>query len=257
MSTEKGSKINKLLASQPKGIVFLASWMVEEGYSLDLQRRYRNSGWLESIGSGAMIRSGDTVDYDGAVYALQHQKQLPVHIGGKTALSLLGKAHYLDIEMKTAYLFGAGKEKLPKWFKQHDWITSVEFINSSFLPKEPGLIHFDFQMFPLKISGAARAIMECIYTMPQYVNFLECYQIMEGLNNLQPSMVQRLLEECNSIKVKRAFLFMAERAGHAWFHHLDCNNVDLGSGNRSLVDDGRYVPKYKITVPQVLIDDKG
>ena len=50
-----------------------SAWLVEQGYSLDLQKRYKKSLWFDSIGTGALIRRGDTVDYLGGVYALQTQ----------------------------------------------------------------------------------------------------------------------------------------------------------------------------------------
>lgn len=43
-------------------------WLVQQGYSPDLQKRYRNSEWFTSIGTGTIIRSGDKVDYEGAIY---------------------------------------------------------------------------------------------------------------------------------------------------------------------------------------------
>jgi hypothetical protein len=110
MSTEKKIKINQLLSANPSNIVYLSSWLVKKGYSLDLQKRYRNSDWLISIGTGAMIRSGDNVGYEGAIYALQVQAGLFVHPAGKTALSLLGKAHYLELSQKKL-LFLAEKMK--------------------------------------------------------------------------------------------------------------------------------------------------
>ena len=94
MSTENKLKINQLLSSHVPGTVLLSSFLSQQGYSLDLQRRYRKSEWLESIGSGAMIRSGDEVGFEGAVYALQKQAGLTIHPGGITALSLLGRAHF-------------------------------------------------------------------------------------------------------------------------------------------------------------------
>jgi hypothetical protein len=75
---------------------------------------------------------------------------------------------------------------------------------------------------------------------------------MEGLNNLRPLQVQKLLEACESIKVKRLFVFMAEKAGHAWFKHVDLSKVNLGSGKRSIVIGGQLDPKYQITLPKEL-----
>ena len=93
MNTGKGNKLNQLLQATPSGAVLLASWMNANGYSADLQRVYRNSNWLESIGTGAMTRKGDQVSYEGGIYALQSQAGMSIHPGGKTALSLMGKAH--------------------------------------------------------------------------------------------------------------------------------------------------------------------
>src|ERR1700677_1308975 len=97
MSAEKQTKINHLLSSLPSGVVLQAFWLSEQGYSLDLQKRYKKGQWLTSIGTGAMVRTGDKVGYEGAVYALQNQSHLSVHPGGRTALSFLGKTHYLEL----------------------------------------------------------------------------------------------------------------------------------------------------------------
>jgi hypothetical protein len=66
MSAENTSKINKLLSSIPSGVVLQSFWLAKQGYSPELQKRYRNSGWLESIGSGAMKRAGELITYEGA-----------------------------------------------------------------------------------------------------------------------------------------------------------------------------------------------
>jgi hypothetical protein len=60
------------------------------------------------------------------------------------------------------------------------------------------------------------------------------------------------LESCASIKVKRLFLFLAEKANHSWVKHLNIEKIDLGSGKRSIVKNGVYNPKFKITVPAEL-----
>jgi hypothetical protein len=75
---------------------------------------------------------------------------------------------------------------------------------------------------------------------------------MEGLNNFHPLQVQSLLEKCTSVKVKRLFLYLAEKAGHEWFNKLDLNKIDVGSGKRSIVKEGVYIKKYLITVPKEL-----
>ena len=252
MSTETQTKINRLLQTQPPGVVFLSAWLSKQGYSLDLQKRYRNSNWLKAIGSGAMIRAGDSVSYEGAIYALQKQAMSMIHPGGRTALTLLGKAHYLELSTKKAVLFAGADEKLPAWFKNHQWGLVIDYHPTSFLPPAIGMADVELKLFSLKISGPVRALMECLYLAPEKQELLECYELMEGLNNARPHLVQSLLEVCRSIKVKRLFLYLAEKAGHDWMNYLNIEKVNLGSGKRSIAEHGVYIPKYQITVPKAL-----
>lgn len=252
MSAEISSKINLLLSSQPQGVIFLSKWLNEQGYSYELQKRYRKSRWLESVGTGAMKRTGDRVGYEGAVYALQKQVGSSIHPGGKTALAHLGKAHYLELGTKRATVFGGGGEKLPPWFEKNDWGVVVDYHQTSFLPPELGLTEVELKNFSIKVSGAVRALLECIYLVKENQDLLECYELMENLNNLRPNEAQTLLEKCRSVKVKRLFLYLAEKAGHKWLEYLNSNKIDLGSGKRSIASGGIYVDKYRITVPKEL-----
>lgn len=246
------SKINKLLQLQPAGVVLTSGWLSQHGYSPELLRNYRKSHWLEAIGNGAMIRQNDSVDYLGGVYALQQQLNLAVHPGAKTALSMLGKTHYLNLGANVVYLFGKEKERLPAWFKNYNWGFEIKHITSSFLPADASLIEKEHKSFSVKIASAARAMMECLYLAPQNLNIFECFEIMQGLTSLSPRTTQDLLESCTSVKVKRLFLYLAEKAGHDWFNHLNMNQINLGHGNRSLVKNGFFVKKYKLTVPKEL-----
>jgi hypothetical protein len=251
MSINNGTKINKLLKAWPIGTVCLSSHLsLKHGVSGQLLERYKKNNWLESIGSGASIRSGDKVDYLGALYALQTQAGLSVHVGGRTALSLLGRGQYIDFSHGHAVLIGGEKEKLPLWFKKKNWITRIDFYSTSFLPPELGLIDLSLGSFSIKISNPLRAILECLYLTPNNQELFECYELMEGLYNLDPKSAQELLEKCSSVKAKRLFLYLAEKLKNPWFKFLDLSKINLGSGNRSLVKNGVYIAKYKITVPE-------
>ena len=175
-----------------------------------------------------------------------------MHPAAKSALSMQGKAHYLELSAKKAQLFGGKQDSLPLWFKKRDWGVHVECKLSSFLPPDLGLIEIEHKGFMVKVSSPARAVMECLYLVPKTQPLLEVFELMEGLNNLRPATVQKLLEECTSIKVKRLFLYLADKAGHEWFDFIDLDKVDLGSGKRSIVSHGAYVAKYQITVPKEL-----
>lgn len=241
---------------QPYGVVFLSSWLREQGYSFELQKRYKNSRWLEAIGTGAMKRAGEDVQIEGAIFALQKQLNMTVHIGGRSAMARLGKSHYLELQQKEITLFGQAGEKLPKWFTDYPWEQKPKYHQSNFLQQDLNIVDFEVGNFSISISGPVRALTECLYLAPEEQSLVECYDFMESLNNLSPGTVQTVLEGCRSIKVKRLFLFMAEKAGHPWFKYLKHDKIGLGSGKRSVVPDGVYIPKYEITVPKELVNNE-
>ncbi len=252
MSIKNQSKINHLLSIAPKGIVLTSSWLLEQGYSLQLQDRYKKSQWFNSFGRGALIRNEDTVDYLGGIQTLQTQLNLSVHPAAKTALILQGKSHYLEFSTQKAQLFSAKSEVLPSWFKKCDWEVTLENNASSFLPAGLGMTEYQHKSFAIKISSPVRAIMECLYLAPNKQPLIEVYELMEGLNNIRPGIAQKLLESCSSIKVKRLFLYLADKAGHDWLTYINQDKIDLGKGKRQIVSDGLYIPKYQITVPKEL-----
>ncbi|MBN2187988.1 MAG: AbiEi antitoxin N-terminal domain-containing protein, partial [Chitinispirillaceae bacterium] len=95
MGRVKQKKINRLFRMWPRGTVATSPWLNRQGIGSDLASRYRKSGWVEPVGHGAFQLAGDTVSWCGALYSLQTQLGLSTHVAGKSALALLGKAHYV------------------------------------------------------------------------------------------------------------------------------------------------------------------
>ncbi|TCU04429.1 transcriptional regulator with AbiEi antitoxin domain of type IV toxin-antitoxin system [Rhizobium sullae] len=233
----------------------LSAWLGDNGISPQLQRRYRLSGWLKAIGTGAMVRSGDTVGWEGALYALQNNAGLPVHPGGRTALSMHGKAHFLELSRAVISLFGPLEVRLPKWVVDGKWGVKIDYHRTSFLPSDLGMVDVENGAFSIRVSTPARALMECLHLSSSAEELIEARELMDGLNSLRPKQVQALLETCRSVKVKRLFLYLADLSGHDWLKHVDRSAIDLGSGTRSLVAEGIYVPQYDIMVPKEFASD--
>lgn len=253
MSAGNERKIQKLLDQHQPGTVCLAAWLDGLGISHGLQKRYRRSGWLTPIGKGAFIRPDDVVRWQGGLYALQAQARLPIHAGAITALSMHGMAHYVRLGAETIFLFASPRTLFPAWFKNYDWGADIQLVRTSVLPKDVGVVEYDEKSFSIRISTPERAMLECLYLAPARMDVVECSQVMEGLTTLRPGLLQSLLEECNSIKVKRLFLYLADRAGHDWMKRLDITRLELGSGDRTITKGGVYVAKFGITVPQELV----
>lgn len=204
------------------------------------------------MGQGAYAKAGDTIEWTGGLYALQEQLKLRIHAGGKTALQMQGYAHFLPMRKGTTVsLFGAPDVKLPAWFKQYRWGAKIRFTTTNLFAGEAdqGLTKKDLGPYSIKVSTAERAMMEVLYGVPQVDSYEEARLLMEGLTTLRPRVVQRLLEKCASVKVKRLFMLLAENCKHAWVPKVDLAKIDFGKGKRMLVKGGHFDHKYKITVP--------
>ena len=247
-------KLKKLVKNLKPGSIVLSGWLEEMGISKSLRQEYVKNGWLTPLGRGAYKRFEDDVEWYAGVSALQKQAGLQVHVGALTALEMLGLSHYLRISGYTVYLFSAYKVNLPTWFTQYNWKQKIEHKKTSFLNYDAGIIEFEYNNTDLLISSQERAIMECLYLTPEIMDIVECYQLMETLVNLQPDLVKKLLKNCNSIKVKRLFLYMAEKANHQWLQFIDLSDVSLGNGNRQIVRNGVYNAKYQLTLPEELTE---
>ena len=92
--------------------------------------------------------------------------------------------------------------------------------------------------------------------LPRRESFHQADMIMQGAVNFSPRRLQKLLNDCDSIKVKRLFFFFADRHNHAWLKHVNKETVHLGKGKRMLVKGGRFDPVYLITVPEDINADQ-
>jgi hypothetical protein len=245
-------KINQLMQEWVRGTVKLSTELEQKGYSKDLLQKYLRSRWLESLGYGAFKLAGDDVEWFGAISALQEQKHFSVHPGGKTALEIKGYAHYLSGEFTSIHLFGKYSENLPKWFRDQEWRVNINYVQTKLFGDDVNkyLSDSEIKNVRIKVSSPEMAAMEMIQLVPKGQSFDEAEKIMEGLTTLRPQIVQELLEKCNSVKVKRLFLFMSEKSQHQWFNNLDTDKVNLGSGKRMVVPKGVLDKKYQITVPR-------
>ncbi len=253
MTTNIDKKLKGLLDSHTPETVLLASWLEKNGISYDLQQYYLRSGWLESLGVGAFKRPKENVRWEGAMHSLQVQAKLPVHVGGMTSLSLQGLAHYVRMGSETIYIYSPLYTKLPKWFLAQEWGSLLKHVKTSSLPQDLALFDSKEMNISIRMSSPERAILECLHLAPDQLDLVECYHVLENLSNLRPKLLQELLEHCTSIKVKRLFLFLAEKAKHQWFSFLDQSKISIGNGERSIVKGGSFDSKYKITVPKELV----
>jgi len=252
MSKETGSKLNQLINQWPRGTVTTTSALLSMGLSNELINKYKTSKWIKAIGRGACVLYNDHVEWIGGVYALRVQLKLKVHIGGKTALELKGFSHYLPMKAEMIYLYGVRGEKLPSWFKKYNWGVKIIYTTTNLFPTNctEGFSEYEEKEFSIKISSPEKAALEMLYHVPFKVGFEEAYLIMENLPSLRPKVIEELLKCCNSVKVKRLFMYMGEKHHHPWVEEIDVTNIDFGKGKRVIVKSGVLNKKYNITAPR-------
>ena len=244
-----GSKINQLLQQWPAGTAATLRWLNRRSVDRRLADKYVQSGWLERLGHGAYKRAGSTVDWVGAVSALQTQLTLDVHPGGITAIELRGYTQYLSFGAREVVLFGIPGTKLPAWFETHAWSRPVTLVTTGvFASTEKTTSKLPVDGVDLEVSTLERAAFEMMCLVPKRQSYEEACQVMESLTSLRPQVVQQLLEVCTSVKTKRLFMHAAERANHSWLKRLDLSKVDFGSGRRTIHAGGRLDKKYDLVV---------
>jgi hypothetical protein len=273
MTVQKWKKLNLLEDMLPEGLLVSSSWMEERGYSSSLRSQYVAAGWLKQPVHSIFWRPRGKLSWEHVVISMQNLLDLPISIGGQTALELQGYAHYLQQSRKIIYLYS--DKKLSTWVGKLELDEKLVIRNRSrFLPKiehpwippsilEPlipdELLKLDGALrvsqwgqykWPLIMSTPERAILELLDELPKNTSFHLVDVIMEGLVNIRPRRMQTLLEQTSSIKVKRLFFFFVDRYHHRWLKHIDRDKIDLGKGKRVLVKGGKLNPKYQITMPE-------
>ena len=265
MGVQTREKLNQLQHNLPSGLVVDAGWLERHGYSRGLRKKYVTNGWLvpvartvysRPLATGPLPGQTEKLHWQNVVVSLQTMLGRQLVVGGRTALELQGFSHYLSAGgPREVHLYG--EEQPPGWLVKLKLDVSFEFHNTRRLFRTSNAADVVRQPWgepdwPLAISSPERAILELLDELPERETFHQADVLMEGLSNLSPRRLQRLLEDCGSVKVKRLFLWFADRHDHAWLRKIDRSPVDLGRGKRLLVRGGKLDPKYGITVPETL-----
>jgi hypothetical protein len=253
---QKQGKLKQLQEHLPEGLLADAAWLSRQGYSTALRSQYVSSGWLEQPTRGVFRRARGELSWQQAVVSLQTHllsDAVPI-VGGRTALEIQGYAHYLPQADKEVYLYG--NKQPPGWLMKLPLNVAFVYHRDGGLfrndPVTHGLTSVNWKDWQLTLSTPERAVLQLLDELPLRESFHQVDKLFEGLANLSPHRLQKLLADCKSVKVKRLFLFFADRHQHGWLKHLDKTKIDLGSGKRVLVKGGKLDPSYQITLPEEL-----
>ena len=282
---QKRDKLNRLQHLLPEPLLADVPWLESRGYSRTLLSRYAAAGWLVQPARGVYHRPGFRLSWQGVVTSLQSLLGYPLIIGGQTSLELHGHSYYISAQIphfihlygpkappgwlhklnlgkrfifhRAARLFPEGKHSGSER-KFGSWDSATQrFSGLAALPEHAEAIEWGEKDMPMIVSGRERAALEHLDDIPGRSRFDDVGNILENMVALDPTVAGNLLRQCRSIKVKRLFLWFAERHQQAWFKQIDLKRIDLGKGKRALVrEDGCFDSKYQITYPQYMLYDE-
>ncbi|MBP6585827.1 MAG: type IV toxin-antitoxin system AbiEi family antitoxin [Flavobacterium sp.] len=252
----------ELYEIMPEGVIATHKWLMENNLTRHAIDNLVKSKQLESISKGVYVRNSSKISWQSVVFSLQSIVKTDLVIGGLTALEMQGLSHYVSLsENKTVHLFG--NDVLPEWVTNlHLNVKFVRHTTHSLFAKnseENKQLHpftlerdWDNEGRKLIISTPERAYLEVLADVPQKITFEHADQLMQGLTTLSPRNLQKTLEGCQNVKVKRLFFWFADRQNYVWLGKINRESITLGAGNRMLIKGGKLDPKYKITVPEWL-----
>jgi hypothetical protein len=248
----------------PYGLVVTKTCLLSQGLLRHTLDNWVKSGQLTAIAYGVYKRPDAKLTWKGLMYSLQRMGS-DLCPGGLTVLTLQGLGHYLELgTSQTIHLYG--QDKLPTWTnKTLENVMFVRYNTSKLWGKDQAALAPFTTQIPrqegesdvLTIACPERAWFEVLLDVPEKVSFEHADQLMQGLVNLSPRCLNQLLSLCQSIKVRRLFLWFAEHHRHAWFEKLDLERYTmesglLGIGKRVLAQGGHLDAKYLITVPKTM-----
>jgi len=258
VSLQKNKKLNNLHGLLPEGVAVPSQWLLEQGYSRQLVRKYVQSNWLVPLGRGVYARPQSTVNWQGLVLGMQLFAKLPFHLGGVSSLNIQGYSHYLPLGGEQHILLW-GRSRVPAWVKAVSLPEQLRFKTVQLF--DDTVSHVGMSSVPsavrdlsITVSSPERAIMEVLYGVDDEHNFNHAVELFEGLTALRPKVVNELLQHCQSVKVKRLFLWMMGRFSYSWIRRINAEQVALGSGKRMVVKGGKLNNKYLITIPSSFDD---
>lgn len=249
----------QLDALLPYGMVATKQWLLAKGMNRHSIDNALKSKKLEMLAVGVYARAGLPVTWQGVVCSLQRMAEQPIHVGGLSALELLGFGHYLSgIKAKTIHLYS--QAKLPLWLAKLEQTATFEWHGTRKLWSPEVMVAEDYvvahrwreDLPSLKLSCPEKACFEMLLGVPDSTSFDHADELMQGMTSLSPGKLTALLKNCRHVKVKRLFFWLAARQGYFWFKKLDCKDFDLGKGKRVIASGGKLDKTYLITVPEHL-----
>lgn len=209
------NQIKNLQSSLPRGGPFDTERLSDLGISTALAHRYVKSGWLDKLGRGVFMFSGDSLTRDASLCFLQ-RKFPGFHVAAKSALAWHGFRHNVAYE-EPIVLWGYQPGGLPDWFKERFAARySMPRLFDENLPSGYGISTLPENPDGPCVSEPERALLEMLSEVGVHQEVDEARHIMEGVRQLRARQLTRLLAACRMVKAVRLCVGWSEELGLPW-----------------------------------------
>lgn len=207
------------------------------GISADLATHYVKAGWLARLSRGVYAKPGDELSVHPSVLALQ-RTYVDLYVGGKTALDWYGYRHYVAQRPLLHLYSWSTIPRLPSWFTDrfpvayhrkrlfHETSSHLLFVRP-----------FEDRTNEPNVSEPERAALEVLSEVGVRQSLQEARELLEGAYTLRAEALQKLLQQCMSVKTVRLCLQLGRELSLPWVEKLDASTLPKGS-NKPWVSHG-------------------
>ncbi|MFY9178265.1 MAG: type IV toxin-antitoxin system AbiEi family antitoxin domain-containing protein [Venatoribacter sp.] len=237
----------------PYGYFVTRQYLLKQGlerYQLDNALKQNK---VYALARGVFARPDVPIEWQGLAASLRKALDIPVYVGGLSALVEHGLAHYISFQ-PVVNLYSCTTK--PSWFDKLDldiareWYSTARIWDMEKLVAAKSLQEQTMHDENWLLASPEQAYIELLTQVPNTISFEQVDNIMQGLTSLSPKRLDALLHACKHVLAKRLFFFFAERYQYPWFKKLNLSDYDLGAGKRMVAEAGKLNPTYNITVPQ-------
>ena len=227
----RNQTVQRLMQESVRGRPMDSEYLREMGVSAAMASHLVKAGWLQRLSQGAYLLAGDTASRDGTIVYLS--RRIPgLYVGGKTALAWQGVRHNIAFRERVV-LWGTKPYRFPAWVAQslpHSYQTTALFDedfsdNSGLKPLPAGDAN-------VLVSVPERALLELASDIGKGQSMEEAGNLMVGLRNIRPDVLDAFMTHCTRVKVVRLVRDLGLEAGHTWAADLQKHVDRLGAGKR-------------------------
>lgn len=207
------NRIKKLQLDFARGAPIGSACLRRSGISNDLAAQYVRSGWIQRLGRGVFMHTGDQLQLDPTLVFLE-SKIAGFHVAAKSALARHGYRQNLSAS-EPVILWGAPKARLPDWFVERfeGRYNRTQLFSSS---QSAGLCRLPESPNGPLFAEPERALLEMLSEVGLSQELNEARAIMEGMRQIRVKRLLQWIQCCKMVKAVRLCAFWSRELGLPW-----------------------------------------